>query len=166
MMLPPHLRALIRLKRARVDFLLIGAMAMNNYVPEVAGAYSTSDCDILLRPTLSNLRRALRELSRAGYALRVNDEPLLGLDSLILRRLLEFRSAVRAEKDGGLPLDLLVDAKGFRFEEWWRRRADFKAGNARIPCAARNERSGKNKPACIEWSWFAASPGARPPRAL
>lgn len=136
MTLPPHLRALLRLKRARVDFLMVGAMALNNFAPEISSTYSTGDCDILLRPTLTNLRRALRELGAADYRLWVNDEPLIRPDALILRRLLEARVTVRAEKEGGLPIDLLVAAKGFAFADWWKHRVRFKAGNAFIPCAS------------------------------
>lgn len=136
MTLPQHLRTLIRLKTAKVDFLLVGAMALNHFAAETAGAYSTGDCDILLRPTPGNLRRALREMIRAGYELRVNDEPLVGSDDLVLRRLLESNAAIRAESAQGLPLDLLTNAKGFSFDEWWAGRTSFKAGFARIPCAS------------------------------
>lgn len=115
---------------------MVGAMALNHFAAEMAAAYSTSDCDILLRPTPANLRRALREMRRAGYKLRVNDEPLIGLDDLILRRLLERRITVRAENTRGLPLDLLLDAKGFSFESWWSGRTSFRAGSVRIPCAS------------------------------
>lgn len=136
MTLPAHLRTLIRLKKARVDFLMIGAMALNSFAPEMAAAYSTNDCDILLRPTLANLRRALLELKRIGYRLGVNDEALVQPDALVLKRLLEFQITVRAEKENSLPIDLLVQAKGFAFQDWWSNRTYFKVGKDRINCAS------------------------------
>jgi hypothetical protein len=167
MTLPPHLRTLLRLRRARVDFLMVGAMALNNFAPEISATYSTGDCDILLRPTQSNWRRALCELERAGYRLSVNDEPLIRPDALILRRLLEARVTVRAEKEGGLPLDLLVEAKGFAFADWWKRRTRFKAGNAMIPCASLDQileskrQAGRDKDRVLLALYEAAN---RPPR--
>lgn len=47
---PQHLASLAALRRARVDFLLVGALALGHYAPEMASFYMTADCDILVRP--------------------------------------------------------------------------------------------------------------------
>ncbi len=136
MRLPPHLAALAALRRSRVEFLVIGAMALGHYSPEAAAMYVTGDCDILVRPTRANLGRALRILKKLRYALSVNDEPLLRVDALILRRFLEHRVTVRAEKDDSLPFDVLVSAIGYTFDQWWKGRRYFRAGAALIPCGS------------------------------
>ena len=136
MKLPAHLSALIGLRKAGVDFLMIGALALDHFVPEAAAVYTTADCDILLRPSLANLLRAFRSMGRSGYALKAGGEPLVGIDDLIIRRILEHKISVRAEKEGGMPVDMLVEAKGFRFEQWWAGRTSFRAGSSRIPCGS------------------------------
>lgn len=147
MTLPQHLQALQRVKRAKVDFLMVGALALNSFAPEIAATYSTNDCDVLVRPSLAHLRRALRELVRSGYALSVNDEPLVGLDDLILRRLLERRVTVRAEKDSSMPIDVMVEAIGYSFAQWWKGRRSFRAGSVRIPCASLEQVLGSKRAA-------------------
>lgn len=136
MTLPAHVAALAKLRAAQVDFVMVGAGALDHFVPETASVYLTADCDLLLRPTTANLRRALRALLACGYELSAGDEPLPALDALVLRRLHERRISVRAEKAGSLPLDLLLEAKGYTFAQWWKKRVWFRAGRTKIPCAS------------------------------
>lgn len=133
---PSHLRTLLALTRAEVDFLLIGALALDHFAPETAAVYATLDCDILLRQTLSNVRRAYRTLLREKYALKVGGEPMVAPDELIFRRILEYKITARAERTDSLPIDMLVEAKGFNFREWWANRTHFKVGRRRVPCAS------------------------------
>ena len=115
MTLPQHLASLAALRRARVDILLVGALAMGHYAPDMASFYLTGDCDILVKPTPANLSKTLKLLRRRGYALSINGEPLAELDAL--------------------PIDILTDALGGDFAAWWESRTYFRAGGARIPCA-------------------------------
>ena len=62
-----HLQVLAALNASRVDYLLIGALALGHYAPDAASFYVTADCDLLVRPTAANLRKALRVLLRCGY---------------------------------------------------------------------------------------------------
>jgi hypothetical protein len=136
MTLPPHLRALIALSRARVDFLMVGALALDHYMPDMASVYLTADCDILLRPAAANLARALRTLARLGYCFSAGGEPVTKPDSPVLRRIVGNKAAIRAEKEGGLPIDLMLEAAGFPFQAWRESRTFFTAGGRRLPCAA------------------------------
>jgi hypothetical protein len=136
MTLPQHLASLAALRRARVDYLMVGALALGHYAPDMASFYMTGDCDILVRPTSANLSKTLKLLRRRGYTLSINAEPLIELDALTLKRLLERRIAVRAEKADSLPIDVLTDAIGDDFAAWWEGRTYFVAGGARIPCAS------------------------------
>jgi len=133
--LPEHLRALLGLKKARVDFLIIGAAAIDLFMPEMGYVYNTADCDILVRPELQHLQRALAELAREGYHFTVNGQPLLEA-TIMASRLLEYRGTIRAQRKDSMPIDVMVEAIGFSFEEWWSRRRTFKAGGAALPCAA------------------------------
>lgn len=116
--------------------MLIGALALDHFAPETAAVYATLDCDILLRPTIANVRKAYRTLLREKYALSVGGEPLGKADELALRRILENKIAARAERADSLPIDMLIEAKGFGFQEWWAGRTYFKVGRVRVPCAS------------------------------
>ncbi len=132
----PLLRALDRLARAKVDFLLIGVHAINHYAPDASAAYATQDCDILLRPDSGNLAKALRALGAAGYRLEAGGEPLPPADPLLIRRLLERRALVTARKPGSLPIDLALEAAGLPYAGCARRRRMFRACGVRLPVAA------------------------------
>ena len=129
---PPHLEALAGLSRAKVDYLLIGVLAINHYAKDPGSIYSTLDCDVLLRPDPSHVSRALRVLGGLGYSFKSGREPLLP-DPLTVSRLVQNRAMIRAEKEGSLPLDLVLEARGFSFEDFYRRRRMFKAAGVGIP---------------------------------
>lgn len=133
---PGHLKVLAAFNAARVDYVVVGAMALGHYAPDSASFYVTADCDILVRPTAANLRKALRLLVRSGYRLSAGGEPLVGIDDLILKRLLQLRATVLAESENGMPIDLMVDAIGYSFDEWRLKRTLFKVEGVRVPCAS------------------------------
>ena len=139
MKLPAHLRALRALRRAKVDCVMIGAMALGHYSAEASTMYQTGDCDILVRPTLDILKRALAALKKTGYDLSAGDEPLSRPDDMVLRRILERRIVVRAQAKDGMPIDLLTEAIGFPFEVWWKSRRYFSTEGVQVACAGLEE---------------------------
>lgn len=130
-----HLQVLAALNASGVDYLLVGALALGHYAPDAASFYVTADCDLLVRPTAANLRKALRVLVRCGYRLTAGGEPLVHIDSLVLKRLLERRIAVRSDSATGMPIDVLIDAIGYSYAQWRRTRKVFKVEGVRVPCA-------------------------------
>lgn len=132
----PHLRVLARLNRLSVDYLLIGVLAINHYADDPASAYSTQDCDVLLKPDLGNLRRAVRALLAEGYELSAGSEPLPAPDALVLRRILERRASIVGKRGGALGVDLVLDAGGLSFSAWRRGRREFRVGTILVPCAS------------------------------
>ncbi len=134
--IPPHARALARLNRAKVDYVLIGVTAINHYAREPGEVFSTLDCDVLLRPEPRNLTRALKALAAEGYRFECGGEPVPRPDALTVQSIVANRATLRALKKGSLPLDLVLETKGYRFTDWRRRRRIFRVGRALIPCAS------------------------------
>lgn len=131
----PHLRVLARLNRAKVAYVLIGVLAINHYADDPACAFSTEDCDVLLRPDADNLGRAVRSLLAEGYELFAGDEPLPDADSIVIRRMLRHRATVRARRADALGIVLVLDAGKMTYAEWRRGRRRFKVGPINVPCA-------------------------------
>jgi hypothetical protein len=115
---------------------LVGALAVGHYSPELSQTYSTYDCDVLVRPDLAHLRKAVRTLARCGFQLSAGDEPLVKPDALVFKRLLEFRTTVCGERPDALSVELLFEAKGFSFAEWWKTRREFRVSGFRLACGA------------------------------
>ncbi|MCX5796044.1 MAG: hypothetical protein NTY77_11165 [Elusimicrobia bacterium] len=132
----PHLEFLRRLRAEKIDFLLVGALAVGHYAPELSQTYSTYDCDVLVRPDLEHFRKAVRTLARCGFQLQVGGEPLVKPDALVFKRLLGFRTTVCGERPDALSVELLLEAKGFSFAEWWQTRREFRVAGFRIACGA------------------------------
>ena len=135
----------------KVRLLLIGVFAVNHYARDSSAAYMTQDCDILLQPDPKNLRKAVDAFYKGKYALQCGGEPLIKPDSLTLRRIIEHRALIRAAKPRRMTIDLVLEAKGFSFEQWHRRRKTFtrrmplgtttvpQPGTARARSATRSE---------------------------
>lgn len=131
----PLAKALAGLNAARVDYVMIGVLAINHYAKDPSSVYSTLDCDLLLRPDPDNLFRALKALRRGGCELTVDGEPLGGADLLLCRRIVECGGTVTALKPGEMPIDIVLEIKGGNFTALKRRRRLFKVAGVRVPCA-------------------------------
>jgi hypothetical protein len=132
----PHYKVLARLNRLKVDYVLIGVLAINHYSDTPESIYFTQDCDVLLRPDLPNLRRAVRVVVAEGYSLEAGGEPLPPPDDLTLERILKHRANIVSRKRASLTVDLVLDAGGMSFAKWKTGRRLFKAGTIRVPCAS------------------------------
>lgn len=132
---PPLVRALAGLNAARVDYVMIGVLAVNHYAKDPSSVYSTLDCDLLLRPDPGNLFRALKALRRGGCDLTVDGEPLGGANLLLCRRIVERGGTVTALKPGEMPIDIVLEVKGADFASLKRRRRLFTVAGVRVPCA-------------------------------
>lgn len=132
----PVANVLKRLVRDKADFVLIGVFAINHYAPDPSYAYLTQDCDILIRPDIATIRKAVRALQAEKYKLQAGGEPLPDPDDWMLARVLERRAMIRATKPGSMVIDIVLEAKGFRFPQWRKERRFFKVAGIKAPVAS------------------------------
>jgi hypothetical protein len=124
------LGALAILSRAGVDFVVVGTGGINFFARDASTVAETDDVDVLLRPDVTNLGRALTALDAAGFELWARDERFLdfGVES-ILRNVVRAGACIRAsDADGNVDLmlsgiglsfdDLASDAALFRFSDF------------------------------------------------
>lgn len=109
-------RALVALAQAGVRFVVVGVGGVNFYARTPAQAYMTLDLDVLLAPTVENLRRALASLADLGFAFEAGREPFLDReDELVLQRILERGAVLSSISPEGVQLDLMTSISGFDF---------------------------------------------------
>lgn len=132
--------ALQTLAREGLDFLVVGVGGINFYAPTPADAVVTQDLDVLLRPNVDTLGRALRALAKEGFSFWSAGEPFVDLDDdPILANVLRMTSNLVAERDPDEPtggrIDLMVEMAGFAFEELHARSAVFQLDGVPIRVA-------------------------------
>jgi hypothetical protein len=132
----PYLELIGKLRRGRVQFLLVGVFGVNHYAPSPALQYATLDCDLLVEPKPKNLLKALRLLEGCGYTLAAGGEPLGKLDLWLAGRITANRASVAALKDKAVQVDVLTAIAGYSFGRLYAARRLFKAGGTTVPVAS------------------------------
>jgi len=128
----PYARILAALKKSGADFVVIGLSGINFYADAADHAFSTGDCDLLAAPRTENLLKILKALTRAGYELVSNGEPLGAADAWLAGKIIERRAVVSATRGPALMLDIVIDGGGIPYPQWRRHAKPFLVQGARI----------------------------------
>lgn len=111
---------------------MIGVSAINYYAEDPGTMFSTQDCDFLVKPNPKNLMAALKVLSKEGYKLESNGEPLGQIDIWLAKKILEHEAAITARKGKSLRIDLVTNGGNISYKEWLHGRKVFKVGNLKV----------------------------------
>lgn len=117
----------------KIRYVLIGVYAIDHYVKDPAEGFRTLDCDIVVEPTLKNLLTVFQTLEKMGYELEANKEPLVGIDSWLVNKVIEHRAVVTARKIDEMPIDIVLSGGRFSFKEWNKDKRIFLVGGVKVP---------------------------------
>ena len=113
-----YLLGLSALVDAGVEFVLVGVGGINFYARDASHAFTTLDLDLLLAPTVENLRAAIRALSERGYVFETGGEPFLDVDeTVVLAAVVGQGACLGARHESAGQLDLMLSIRGFSFAE-------------------------------------------------
>lgn len=117
-----YTKAFKALHQADIDYVCIGAFAVNYYAKLGGQIITTQDCDIWIRPTWEQWRKSLQLLKKLGFAFEagIGAEPIDILDEILIRRVFNHRSVVRAFRKEGEEIDLILENAGFDFDRVYR----------------------------------------------
>lgn len=115
-----------KLKKTRVDYMVIGVSGINYYAKDPGSIFSTQDCDLLVKPTPKNLLTMLKSLDQDGFALESNGEPLVGIDLWLAEKIIQHHAVVSGSKDKVLRVDVVIDGGKIPYEEWQKHKNIFK----------------------------------------
>jgi hypothetical protein len=94
---------------------------------------ATRDLDLLLRPAVENLDRALGALERCGYELEAGGEPLRDRgDAEILATIIARGATVTARTPDGVAVDLMLSGAGLRFDDLASDAVRFRVGSTEV----------------------------------
>lgn len=132
----PHEILIDRFNRTGVAYVVIGMSAINYYAPSASESFGTQDYDIFLRPSLSNVAKALRIFRELGYETMTTDGAIHDKD---LGQLLRKKKTLFAIDPYRLKFDLVLAVSGFIFRQMADDASIFKAGETLIRVAKLNK---------------------------
>lgn len=131
-----YIDALTTLAKARVDFMVVGVGGVNFFAADAATAFATQDLDLWMRPTATNLRRALTALARGGFRFEAGGEPFVDIDDVVvLGNVIRMAANLVARRDEGSRIDLMLEMREFDFEEVFGASPRFRVAGASIRVA-------------------------------
>ncbi|MDO8734026.1 MAG: hypothetical protein Q7K21_02570 [Elusimicrobiota bacterium] len=129
----PYDSVLKKLSKKNIKYVVIGVFGVNYYAADAGNFFSTQDCDVLVKATPKNLFSALKVLQKEGYNLETNNEPLLGLDLWLTKKIIEHRAVITGRKDKVLRIDIVLEGGKIPYTEWNKNKKFFKVGKIIIP---------------------------------
>ena len=109
----PYVAVIRAFNRVGVQYVVVGMAGINYYARRASEAFTTMDYDLLLKPTLSNVQKAVEQLRRLGYALGTAHG---ALEPGGLREVVRNRRTLTATSSAGVMVELLLAVSGYTFE--------------------------------------------------
>ncbi len=128
----PYTAILKKLAEEGVRYVVVGVTGINFYSDDPGRMISTEDLDIAVEPTVVNLLAAFKTLEAQAYRLEINGEPLVGVDRLLAKRIVEHRAAVTARKGNCLRVDLVLEAGKQPYRAWEKSSRIFKLRGCKV----------------------------------
>ena len=118
----PYRAVIQRFNRRGVRYVVMGMSGINYYAKRPSEAFATLDYDILVEPTLRNVRQAVQSLTDLGFTLGTSSGRL---ELERLTQLIRDRRTLIATTTEGVAIELLLKVSGFPFSELLRDAATF-----------------------------------------
>lgn len=110
----PYLAVIRALNRVGVHYVVVGMAGINYYARRPSESFATMDYDLFLKPTLSNVQKALRQLRRIGLSFGTSSG---AVEEREWRTVVRNRQTLVATSPDGLMVELLLAVSGYVFEE-------------------------------------------------
>jgi hypothetical protein len=132
----PFPRLVAALRRAHVQFVLIGVGGANLWARSGHAVFTTVDFDLFVPHDPANQLRIWKVCDALGLELWCGDEPLdRPRDRKIATHITRARALVRATDARGLEVDFTQVMAGYRFSTVWAARRSFLVEGVRVPVA-------------------------------
>lgn len=110
----PYRDVIDQFNRYGVRYVVVGMSGINYYATQPSQTFATMDYDIFLEPTLKNLEKALRCLTRLGLTVGTSEGVLKEKG---LKAIAREKTTLIATTPEGLAVELLLAVSGYTFSE-------------------------------------------------
>ena len=113
-LLDPYQAVIDAFNRVGVRYVVVGMAGINYYAHRPSEAFATMDYDLFLKPTLSNVQKALGQLERLGFSIGTTQGTFQPRE---LGTMVRDQRTLAATTPEGLMVELLLAVSGFPFAE-------------------------------------------------
>lgn len=113
-----------------IQYVVIGTWALKKKYPEILTSYPVKDCDLIIDPSLSAIRRSIKTLKSNSWSVSVWENEI---DETVERCFLKGKFYLRARKSE-LTLDITYECPFIPWKDLWKSRAK----KSDIPLASMN----------------------------
>ena len=109
---------LVLLRRAGLEFVIVGVGGINFYARDPSEAFATMDLDLMVPPRPEVLRRFFEVLGEAGFTFEAGGEPFVDVEHRTsIEAVIRSGANLRALDDDGNQLDLMFSMAGADYGE-------------------------------------------------
>jgi predicted nucleotidyltransferase len=110
----PYTDILSRFNRNGVKYVIVGMAGINYYAENAQATFATQDFDIFIKPTISNVKKAMSILKESGYNLSYDKK---GVEPACAKDIVKKKNTVLATDPYGVAFELILAVSGYNFNQ-------------------------------------------------
>lgn len=110
----PYAQLLDRFNQGGVKYVVVGMSGINYYASQAQETFATQDFDIFIKPTITNVKKAIEVFRALNYSLAVKEGELK--DSLV-KKVVAQKNTISATDPYGIAFELILAVSGYRFDQ-------------------------------------------------
>jgi len=110
----PYAEVIDAFNRNGVKYVVVGMSGINYYASNARETFSTMDFDIFIKPTISNVKKALAVLRKLDYSIAVKESEL---KDAAIKKIVGNKTTISATDPYGVMFELLLAVSGYRFDQ-------------------------------------------------
>lgn len=112
--LDPYVQLLNRFNQESVKYVVVGMSGINYYASQAQETFATQDFDIFVKPTITNVKKAIEVFRALNYTLGVKEGEL---KDYLIKKVVAQKNTISATDPYGIAFDLILAVSGYRFDQ-------------------------------------------------
>jgi len=128
----PYSELVNKFNRDGIKYVIVGMSGINYYASRPQETFATQDFDIFVKPTISNIKKAVTILEKMDYNLVVKKG---ALKNFSLKEIIRQKNTIIASDPYGIVFELILAVSGYTFSQMQKDAIIFNVGNIPIKVA-------------------------------
>lgn len=110
----PYAELIDKFNRGGVRYIVVGMSGINYYASKATDIFATQDFDIFIKPTLSNVKKALSVFKKLDYSVTCKDQEV---SDCSIKDIVTHRKTILATDPYGIIFELILAVSGYTFNQ-------------------------------------------------